>query len=285
MNRNNVNDLDDTEKYVEKEDRQMITTKEVAQKYVSIGENKAKQSVSKIFVLGIIAGFFIAIAGTGAATAAVSVKSASIAKLINACIFPAGLAMVIIAGSELFTGNCLLIIPVLEKKITVIDMIKNWVVVYLGNFVGSIFCVLLCTYGHVYALFDYGLSDNLMQTAVAKTSLSWEDALIKGILCNILVCIAVWMTFSAETAAGKIITLFFPILVFVVCGFEHSVANMSYISSGLFMKGAYGLEAPTLTWSNFLVGNLVPVTIGNIIGGFLVGAAYWFVYLKEPKKK
>lgn len=261
----------------------MIATKEVAQNYVSIGEGKVKQSASKLFVLGILAGFFIAIAGTGAAAAAVSVQEASAAKLINACIFPAGLAMVIIAGSELFTGNCLLIIPLLEKKITLIEMLKNWGVVYLGNFVGSLFCVILCTYGHVYSLFNDGLANNLMDTAVMKANLTFEDALLKGILCNVLVCVAVWMTFSAQTAAGKIISLFFPILVFVVSGFEHSVANMSYISSGLFMKSAYGMEAATLTWFKFIVGNLVPVTIGNIIGGFMVGGAYWFAYLKKDK--
>lgn len=259
----------------------MFTTKEVAQNYVSIGEKKAKQSASKLLVLGILAGFFIAVAGTGAAAAAVSVQEASAAKLINACIFPAGLAMVIIAGSELFTGNCLLLIPVLEKKISVKDMLRNWFFVYIGNFIGSLFFVIVSTYGHVYSLFNYGLANNLMETAVAKANLSFGDAFLKGILCNILVCVAVWMTFSAQTAAGKIVSLFFPIMVFVICGFEHSVANMSYISSGLFMKTAYGMDQPTLTWAKFLGGNLLPVTLGNIVGGFLVALAYWFTCLRK----
>lgn len=261
----------------------MLSTKEVAQNYVKIGESKAKQSALNLFILGILAGFFISVAGTGAAAAAVSVQEASAAKLINACIFPAGLAMVIIAGSELFTGNCLLLIPVLEKKVSVWQMIRNWVFVYFGNFVGSIFFVMMCTYGHVYSLFDYGLAHDLLSTAVTKANLGFEDALLKGLLCNILVCVAVWMTFSAQTAAGKIISLFFPIMVFVICGFEHSVANMSYISSGLFMKSAYGMDAPTLTWFKFIFGNLLPVTIGNIIGGFLVAFAYWSVYLRKSK--
>lgn len=262
----------------------MLSTKEVAQNYVKIGEAKAKQSISNLIILGILAGFFISVAGTGAAAAAVSVQEASAAKLINACIFPAGLAMVVIAGSELFTGNCLLLIPVLEKKIAVWDMIRNWIFVYLGNFIGSILFVAMCTYGHVYGLFDYGLADSLFSTAVTKVNLGFEDALLKGILCNILVCVAVWMTFSAQTAAGKIISLFFPIMVFVICGFEHSVANMSYISSGLFMKSVYGMQDASLTWFNFIVGNLVPVTIGNIIGGFLVALSYWFVYLRKDGK-
>lgn len=263
----------------------MITTKEVAQNYNNIGVGKVKQTTANTFVLAIIAGFFIAVAGTGAAAAAVSVGQPSLVRLINGLIFPAGLAMVVIAGSELFTGNCLLIIPVMEKKVSVLEMIKSLVVVYAGNFVGSIFLVALCTYGHVYKLFDGAFADQVVATAVAKVNISFGDGFFKGILCNIIVCIAVWMTFFATTAAEKIINLYFPILVFVILGFEHSVANMSYISGGLFVKMAYGIEAETLTWQGFFVNNLIPVTAGNIIGGFLVGLAYWFVYLRPEHSK
>lgn len=261
----------------------MVSTEERTRNYVEIGEAKSKQSGLKLFILGILAGIFVAGAGAGSAAAAVSVHQESLAKLINACIFPAGLAMVVVAGSELFTGNCLMIIPALEKRITVLQMLRSWFFVYLGNFVGSIAFVWMCTYGHVYTMFDYGLADTLMNIAVSKVSLSFADAVIKGILCNILVCIAVWMTFATRTAHEKIVCLFLPIMVFVICGLEHSIANMSYISGGLFMKDAYGMEAPELTWISFLIKNLLPVTIGNIIGGCFVGTSYWIVYLRKDK--
>lgn len=262
----------------------MVSTEERTHNYVEIGEAKAKQSAMKLFILGILAGIFVAGAGAGSAAAAVSVHQESLAKLINACIFPAGLAMVVVAGSELFTGNCLMIIPALQKRITVLQMIRSWFFVYLGNFVGSVVFVWMCTYGHVYSMFDYGLADTLMNVAVSKVELSMADAILKGILCNILVCIAVWMTFSARTAQEKIVCLYLPIMLFVICGFEHSVANMSYISGALFMKSAYAIDAPSLTWASFLLKNLLPVTVGNIIGGCFVGASYWFVYLKNEKK-
>lgn len=246
---------------------------------------------SKLFILGILAGMFIAIAGVGASTASVSIGSASVAKLVGACVFPAGLTLVILAGSELFTGNCLIIISVLEKEATIVGMLRNWVIVYVGNFVGSILVAWGVSACHQLSLFDSALAGATINTAVAKCSMTFGDAFIKGIFCNFLVCLAVWLGFSSKTAAGKIAALFYPIMVFVLSGFEHSVANMFYAPAGLFAMGnpdylaKATADTAKLTWGAFFGKNLLPVTLGNIVGGALfVGAVYWFVYLKKDDK-
>lgn len=150
---------------------------------------------------------------------------------------------------------------------------------YIGNFVGSIFVTGGYALGHEFSLFNNGVAKNIMTTAVAKCNLSFSDAFIKGIFCNILVCVAVMMALTAERVSGKIMALFLPIMVFVISGFEHSVANMSYISGGLLIHSQYGslgLDTAGLTWYNFIVSNLVPVTLGNIVGGLFIGFMFWF---------
>lgn len=170
-------------------------------------------------------------------------------------------------------------------------MLKNWVVVYLGNMVGGIAVAAVCVFSHEAGLFNNGLAASMISTAVGKVSLSFGDAFLRGIACNFLVCIAVWISFAAKQVSSKIIGLFFPIMMFVLCGFEHSVANMYYIAAGIFAKGnaayleaatAAGTDVSGLTWGAMFTKNLIPVTLGNIIGGaVLVGLAYWFVYLKD----
>lgn len=263
----------------------MNSPEQIAKNYVEAGVGKVHQSAAKMFVLAVLAGIFISAAGIASSAAAVSVGEASVAKLVGALIFPAGLAMVLIAGSELFTGNCLLVIPLVEKRVRFRSVMKNLVVVYLGNFAGSLLFTVLLAYGGVYSLFGDGLAQACVSTAVTKCSMTFTQALIKGVLCNVFVCIAVWMSFAAVTVSGKIIALYFPIMIFVLCGFEHCVANMSYIPNGLFAKMLYGIEAPSLTWGAFFVKNLLPVTLGNIAGGAAVGLAYWFVYLHQKKDK
>lgn len=268
----------------------MNSPADIAKNYIVIGKGKAQMSAGRMFILAIFAGMFIAVAGAGASTASVMVSNASVAKLISGCVFPAGLAMVLIAGSELFTGNCLMVIPWMEKEITLIQMLRNWVIVYVGNFVGSLFIGYTVSAGHQLSLFGNALGGATINTAVMKTSLSFQDAFIKGILCNFLVCIAIWMAFAAKDVVGKIIGLYFPILLFVVSGFEHSVANMFYISAGLFAKmnpdyvGAAAADTSHLTWGSFLIKNLLPVTLGNIVGGsIIVGLGYWFVYVRRNR--
>lgn len=265
---------------------------DVAQNYIQIGKSKANTPDAKTILLAVMAGLFIAIGGIAATTVAVAVEPAALGKFLGAIIFPGGLTMVLIAGSELFTGNCLLIIPVLEKAIRLRRMIKNLVLVYIGNLIGCTLLAAAVVFSHQVALFDNGVAVSVISTAAAKCSLSFGDALIRGILCNFLVCIAVWISFAAKDITGKIIGVFFPILIFVLCGFEHSVANMYYIFAGLFAKAvpafaqaAAGIDTSMLTVGNMFLRNLLPVTIGNIIGGALcVGLPYWYIYLRRKKK-
>ena len=270
----------------------MNSPKEIAQNYIATGKAKTKYPVSKMLVMSVLAGMFIALAGVGATISSSTIESASLAKLIGAVVFPVGITMTLIAGSELFTGNCLIIIPVLEKEVKLRAMFKNWVFVYIGNFIGGLLIALLTVYSGTFSLFSNAAAISLIKTAVSKVGLTFSDALLRGILCNFLVCIAVWMSFAAKDIVGRIAGLFLPIMLFVLCGYEHSVANMFYLPAGLFSAQnpvyaeAVGGNLSSLTWGNLLFRNLLPVTIGNIIGGMvLVGIAYWFAYLREPEKK
>ena len=277
----------------------MNSPKEIAQNYIATGAAKTKYPASKMIVLGIMSGMFIGLAGVGSNIAAATVYGTTISsfgKLLGAMVFPAGLAMVLIAGSELFTGNCLIIIPVLQKEVTLGAMFKNWILVYIGNFIGGVLVALLSVYGGVYSLFGNTASISAISTAVSKVTLSFDAALLRGILCNFVVCIAVWMSFAAKDIVGKVAALFLPIMLFVLSGYEHSIANMCFIPTGLFAKSnanylaAYTSQYPVtnldaLTWGTMFSKNLIPATLGNIIGGTgLVGIVYWFAYLHEPGK-
>lgn len=268
---------------------------EVAANYVNIGKGKANLSIPKMLILGIMAGAFIAFGGVGATTVAVSVPEASLGKFLGACVFPGGLTMVLIAGSELFTGNCLMTIPLLRGEITFGQMIRNWIFVWIGNLIGGVLVGGAIVASHQVSLFDNGMAVSVISTAVAKTSMPFGDAFIKAIMCNFLVCIAVWISFCAKDVAGKIVGLFFPIMIFVLSGFEHSVANMYYISAGLFCKmvPAYaaaaqkaGIDMSGLTWGSMFGKNLLPVSLGNIVGGAIcVGIVYYGCYLKKNSVK
>ncbi len=273
----------------------LFSPAEIARNYIKTGRGKVNTPAGKMLVLAIMAGAFIAFGGVAATTAAVSAPYASVGKLVGALVFPGGLTMVLLAGSELFTGNNLLVIPLLEKEISLAGMLKNWIVVYIGNFIGSCLVGAGVVYSHQISLFDNGLAVSVLSTAASKCSLSFGDAFIRGILCNFLVCIAVWISFAAKDVVGKIAGLFFPIMIFVLCGFEHSVANMYFISAGIFAKtvpafasaaSEAGVDLDVISWGNFLGRNLLPVTLGNIVGGAVcVGCVYWFLYLRETKKQ
>ncbi len=272
----------------------VFTPAEIAENYVATGKSKVNTTVGKMIALAILAGAFIALAGVGSTTVSVSIEQASLGKFLGACVFPAGLAMCLLAGSELFTGNCLLAIPLLQREIRFGGMLKNWLFVYIGNLVGALLIAAAVVYSHTPALFADGEAVSVLSTAVTKTSLTFGDAFLKGILCNFLVCIAVWIAFAAKDVVGKIVGLFFPIMLFVLCGFEHSVANMYFIGAGLFAKpipeyadsaAAAGIDLSGLNWGTFWTHNLIPVSLGNIVGGALcVGCVYWFVYLRKRPK-
>lgn len=257
----------------------MISIKEGTKKYSKAGIRKGTMSIPRMFILAVMAGMFIALAGLAATAASVTIENPSAAKIVTALVFPAGLSMVIINEKELFTGNSLMIISVLNRKGTFKHIFRNWIVVFIGNFAGSVLVTGLCTLGNVYSMFDNKFAMSAVTIANAKCSMSFTEALIKAIFCNVLVCFAVLMATLSETHPGKIAVLYFPIMIFVICGFEHSVANMSYISGGLFINNLYGdlgVDTSSLTWWNFLIGNMVPVTIGNVIGGCATGLACWY---------
>lgn len=255
---------------------------EIARNYAEIGVHKVRLSAFKMLVLGVFAGIFIGFAGIGSTTASATVGNASLARLLCACIFPAGMAMVLVAGSELFTGNNLIIISLLEKRIKVREMLKNWFFVFLGNFLGASFVAVLVVFGHTPDLFGGALAESIVNTASVKVNLSFMDSFIRGILCNILVCIAVWAAFAAKKVPGKLLMSFWPVMLFVLCGFEHSIADIYFCMAGILAKGEYGIAAEGLNMGSFLLKNLLPVTLGNIVGGAgIVGFGYWAMYLRH----
>jgi formate/nitrite transporter len=205
--------------------------------------------------------------------------------------------MVLLAGAELFTGNSLMVIGLLEKKITPAAMFKNWILVYIGNFIGGVGLAFLINQTTQLNMDKGELGAYAINTALSKCNMDFKSAFIMGIFCNVLVCIAVWISWAAKDGVSKVIGLYLPIWLFVTSGYEHCVANMYFIPAGLFAKSnavclamaeeKYGITAAqlgNLDWSHFLINNLVPVTLGNIVGGaVIVGMVYWLVYLKKTK--
>ena len=263
----------------------MYSPAEVARRYVETGKSKAALPVGRMLLLGMLAGAFIALAG-GSATFAVSYGG----RLAGAAVFPAGLAMVLLAGSELFTGNCLITVSLLDKRRTLAEMLRSWVIVYLANFVGALAVAAGCAFFGQLNYSGGALAVYTMKVAAGKCAIPFANGVVLGILCNLLVCLGVLMAMSAKDTTGKIIGAFLPVACVVLCGFEHCVANMYYISAGLMAKSvpAYaqlaaeaGVDLSALTLSNFLLGNLVPVTLGNILGGAALGWLMWFCHLKK----
>jgi formate/nitrite transporter len=208
-------------------------------------------------------------------------------------VFSLGLILVVVGGAELFTGNNLIVMAWASRKVSTSLLAKNWIIVYLGNFVGAMGTAVLMYFSGQFAFGKGAVGAVALTTAIAKAGLGFVQAIALGILCNTLVCLAVWMTFSARTTTDRILAIIPPISAFVAAGFEHSIANMYFIPIGLFVKagapasfwasiGKTAADFPNLTWDKFLINNLIPVTIGNIIGGaVLVGIVYWAVYLRK----
>jgi len=251
---------------------------------------KINAAPSKIFVLGIFAGAYIAF-GAALATLvghdAAAFVGVGLGKFMTGAVFSVGLMLVVIAGSELFTGNNLMLMTVLDRRASLGRMLNKWALVYIANFIGSMLLVVLYYLTDLWKSNDLAVGIAALKIANAKVNLSFIEALARGILCNWLVCLAVYLAFASRNVIGKIFSCFFPIMAFVASGFEHSVANMYFIPQGLFLKGtqvaqASGLDLANLTWGGFILNNLLPVTIGNIIGGsLLVGMGYWYVYVRD----
>ena len=248
-------------------DKRMLTPAETCESFYAVGERKASLPLGRMLMLAIFGGMFIALAGAASTWASMLVENPSIKRLIAGCIFPAGLAMVVLTGAELFTGNNLMTIALLEKRITLKGVLRNWCVVYLGNFIGAAFVAACVVWGGSFA----GNESVLISTAAGKI-LPWGQAFLRGILCNILVSLGVLMAATGKDAAGKVVALFFPVAAFIIVGYEHCVANMYYFTAGLLAGGEISL-------AEIIFSNMIPVTLGNITGGGLVlGAGFWYAY-------
>ena len=268
---------------------------------------KANAHTGYLIILGFLAGAFIAFGGLVAILA--SFESAKfvgtgLSKIIGGAVFSVGLMMVVIGGAELFTGNNLIVLSTLSGEVKWGKLIRNWIIVFFANFAGAIFVAWLYyqtglwkTTGLEAADSLHVLGLNAIKVAVLKVNINFLEAFTRGIFCNWIVCMAVWMAAGSKDIIGKVFAIFFPIMTFVALGFEHSVANMFFIPLGIFLSRASTFSGKlipdvfteaklvNLTWNGLFIKNLIPVTLGNIVGGtFFVGFLYWFVYLRNAKK-
>ncbi|MCE9647529.1 MAG: formate/nitrite transporter family protein [Chloroflexi bacterium] len=283
---------------------------EMATRAEYLGVRKAEMPVFTMFMLSLLAGAFISLGSIFATTVAAGGMSVAgmdgavafttglpygVTRLLMGLVFCLGLILVVVGGAELFTGNNLIVMAWASGKVTGRAVLRNWAIVYAGNFAASVITAGLMFYTKQYTFGSNVVGIAALRIAVAKCDLGFVQAVALGILCNALVCLAVWLTYSARTTVDKIVSIIFPITAFVAAGFEHSVANMYFIPFALFVKNfdpafiaAVGDKVPgleLLTWKAFFVNNLIPVTIGNIIGGaILVAAVYWVVFLRDRKE-
>jgi formate transporter FocA len=283
---------------------------EMAKRAEYVGVRKAETPVITMLALAILAGAFIglgAIFATTILSGGITISGADgaavyktalpygVNRLLGGLVFCLGLILVVVGGAELFTGNNLIVMAWASRKVTTSALLRNWVIVYIGNFIGSIGTAILAFLSAQYTFGGGAVGLTALNIAKSKVELGFVQAIALGILCNALVCLAVWMTFSARSTIDKIAAIIFPITAFVAAGFEHSIANMYFIPIALFIKGfapqsfwtAIGKTASdyaSVTWGTFFLNNLIPVTIGNIIGGaVLVAAIYWMVFLRPEK--
>lgn len=264
-----------------------LTTGEILEKVSDSGIAKAEGKTLRLLIWALLAGAYIAFGAQASQMVSFNLladpDSLGVGRLVSAAVFPVGLMMVVLCGAELFTGNCLMIIGVLDRKIRISGMLRNWVLVYLGNFLGALLVVALMKSAGLWETGSGLLGASVIKTAQAKVQLSFGQAFVRGILCNWLVCLAVWMSTGARETVSKIFAIWFCIGLFVISGFEHSIANMYFIPAGIAAAADSGLaqlagcDVSVLTVGNFLIKNLLPVTLGNILGGGLfVGMVYWF---------
>jgi formate/nitrite transporter len=279
------------------------TPAQMAARVEKAGIVKGNLDFLSMFTLSVLAGAFIAF-GAVLYTYVIHDSSLSmgLTKLLGGMVFCLGLILVIVAGAELFTGNNLIVMACVSRRITIQRLLRNWIIVFCGNFAGSLVVMWLVSQSGQWTSSGASVGVKALMIANGKVNLTFVEALSRGILCNILVCLAVWLCFSCRSVTDKVLAVIFPITAFVALGFEHSVANMYFIPTGLLLKQnpqilsaaerilGQAPELSRLTVYGFLLRNLLPVTVGNIIGGgLLVGIIYWFVYLRraaaEPVRK
>lgn len=264
---------------------------QITENYINATVQKTKTPFVKLVLLAIFAGMFIAAGGSASSVAMHSIKDVGLARLVAGCIFPVGLMLIVFIGGELFTGDCMMIMGCLHKKISVFQMLRVLFIVYMANLVGAVVFAYL-----VFSSGQFGYTGNLLgaftiKVAMGKVNLSFFTAFCSGILCNIFVCAAVLTGSASKDIGGKVWAIFFPIMAFVVSGYEHCVANMYYIPAGIFCLSkpeyvdkaieAYGYtqdKLDSLNWANFLIKSAIPVTLGNMVGGMLfIGVILYFI--------
>ncbi len=279
-------------------DKHFNTPSEIIEGNINGAVTKANLPLGKMILLGIMAGAFIALGGATSSTAVHSISDVGLARTLAGAIFPVGLMMIVFVGGELFTGNCLITMAVLDKKVKLSQMLRNLVVVYFSNLVGALIVDLLIVYSGNLDYTNGLLGAYTIKVAIAKANIDPVKGVVSGILCNVLVCMAILMAGAAKDIAGKVWAIFFPIWAFVVGGFEHCVANMFYIPAGILAANnpvyvakaeeVYGITAAQCENLTVLqsLHNFIPVTIGNIIGGAVfVGVMYFLIYKKDWNKK
>ena len=237
------------------------------------GVTKANLPVAKAFLLALFFTVFLSDSTLGWGAQ----------RVVGGLCFCLGLVLVLVCGAELFTGNSLMVCALKSKKITLAQMLKAWLVVWLGNFAGALFIVFLVYMAGIYKLNGEAVANSMVSVAAGKVTIDWVTIFFRGILCNIFVCLAVWIGFSSKTTADKVLGILLPISAFVACGFEHCVANMFFLPMGLVLNGL-GFGAAGAVTLGGVAYNLVLATLGNIVGGLLVGLAYWFIYHKKQEK-
>lgn len=270
------------------------TITEVIEQNIQNGIKKTNLTTKKLILLGIAAGFFIGIGAEASSLAMHGISNVGLARTVAGAVFPIGLMLIVLLGGELFTGNCLISMAVYDKKTKLKGIIRNLTIVYISNFIGAALMAWMINNCGQLNFSDGGAGAFTIKVALGKVGIDPMQAIVSGILCNVLVCLAIFMAATAKDVAGKCIAIFFPIFVFVISGFEHCVANMYYIPAGIFAAHnplyaakateLYGITAEQLSGLNFgtIFSNLIPVTIGNIIGGMVfVGLLYWYLYRKK----
>jgi formate transporter len=269
---------------------------EMATRAEYLGVRKVEAPALTTFILGILAGAFIGFGAIFSTTVAAGTSGAlpfGVAKILSGFVFCLGLVLVVVGGAELFTGNNLIVLAWASRKVSTLALLRNWVIVYAGNLIGSIGTAVLLFLSRQYTYGDGQVGLVALQIANSKVGLAPIAAIALGVLCNILVCLAVWLTYSARSTLDKIASIIFPITAFVAAGFEHCVANMYFGSIGLMIKHfdpnfvtKAGMDLSALTEGSLILRNLLPVTLGNIIGGSVfVAAIYWVVYLHHGKTR
>lgn len=263
-----------------------FSPKEIAEKVEAIGVAKARLPTLPVLMLGVLAGGFI---GLGALYFTLVVSdpqlSFGVARVLGGVAFSLGLILVVVAGAELFTGNNLLIMAWADRRITITELLRNWILVYVSNAVGAIGLAMVVYLSHHADMNQGAVGLAYLKIGAAKTAMPFWEAFFKGVLCNLLVCLAVWLALAGHTVTDKVVAIVFPISAFVAAGFEHSVANMYFIPLGIFLKSSgvvpAGIDISSLDWGHF-IGNLIPVTLGNIVGGsVMVALVYYTIYRRH----